>query len=140
MKEEISKVLEMVQAGTITAQEGQQLLEAMGAYEEPVSAGNGMASRKAAKLYVKVDSAGGDKVNVALPLKLSKSGLNLGFSIGNQYSGGALKGIDLEAVSYTHLDVYKRQVPMPPFRILNQSLACSFSLLAVSSKMAAIWL
>ncbi len=98
MKEEITKVLEMVQAGTITAQEGQQLLEAMGAYEEPVSAGNGMASRKAAKLYVKVDSAGGDKVNVALPLKLIKSGLNLGFSIGNQYSGGALKGIDLEEV------------------------------------------
>lgn len=99
MKEEIAKVLEMVQAGTITAQEGQQLLEAMGAYEEPASAGNGrMAARKAAKLYVKVDSADGDKVNVALPLKLIKSGLNLGFSIGNQYSGDALKGIDLEEV------------------------------------------
>ncbi len=98
MKEEIAKVLEMVQAGRITAQEGQQLLEAMGAYEEPAPAGKGLAARKAAKLYVKVDSANGDKVNVALPLTLIKSGMNLGFSIGNQYSGGALKDIDLEEV------------------------------------------
>ena len=98
MKEEIAKVLEMVQVGTISANEGQQLLEAMGAYDEPKAVA--VHGKKARKLYVKVRSAQGDKVNIALPMGLVKSGLAMGMSMGNQYSGGELekRGIELEQI------------------------------------------
>ena len=94
MKEEITKILEMVLAGTVSADEGQQLLEAMGAYDEPKAMAT--TGKKAHKLYVKVKSSSGDKVDLALPMGLVKSGLAMGMSMGNQYSGNELEkqGID----------------------------------------------
>ena len=99
MKEEITKVLEMVQAGTISADEGQQLLEAMGAYDEPKNMAV-TTGKKARKLYVRVNSSSGDKVNIALPLGLVKTGLAMGLNMGNQYSGNELEkqGIDMEQI------------------------------------------
>ena len=94
MKEEITKVLEMVQAGTISANEGQQLLDAMGAYDEPKAMQT--TGKKAHKLYVKVKSSSGDKVDLALPMGLVKTGL----AMGNQYSGNELEkqGIDMAQI------------------------------------------
>ena len=89
----------MVQAGTISADEGQQLLEAMGAYDKPKSM-TAATGKKARKLYVRVNSSSGDKVNIALPLGLVKTGLAMGLNMGNQYSGNELEkqGIDMEQI------------------------------------------
>jgi hypothetical protein len=94
MKEEVSKILEMVQAGTISAAEGQQLLDAMGAYEES----NQGVPKRPGRLRVRVISSDGDKVNIVLPLALVKSGLRLGMNVGGKYSEGALDGIDMQEV------------------------------------------
>lgn len=96
IKEEMTKVLEMVQEGKITAAQGQQLLEAMGAYEEGHS--TSVSSAKKMKLYIKVLSVNGDKVNVALPLYMVKAGLRLGMSMGKKYAPDEIGEIDMEEV------------------------------------------
>lgn len=94
MREEVSKILELVETGTISAGEGQQLLDAMGAYETP-SQGAGKRPRK---LRIRIRSTDGDKVNVSLPLSLVKTGMRLGLSIGEKHSEGAMEGIDMQEV------------------------------------------
>jgi polyhydroxyalkanoate synthesis regulator phasin len=96
IKEEMTKVLEMVQEGKITAAQGQQLLEAMGAYEEGHS--TSVSSAKKMKLYIKVLSHDGDKVNVALPLYMVKAGIRLGTSMGKKYAPEELGDIDMDEV------------------------------------------
>ena len=70
----------------------------MGAYDEPKAVA--VHGKKARKLYVKVRSGQGDKVDIALPMSLVKSGLAMGLSMGNQYSGNELekRGIDLTQI------------------------------------------
>lgn len=95
MKEETAKVLEMVQAGQITAQEAQRLLEAMEESEARVAE---KPARR--KLYVKVtaddDKDGKVNVNLALPLSLVRSGMKVGLKMANSQAKGALDGLDLE--------------------------------------------
>jgi hypothetical protein len=82
MNDERTRILELLAAGKITAQEAEQLLDALRAgpasastapTEEPVS-----GPRKNPKfMYVKVASVDGDNVDVKIPLGLARAGLRL---------------------------------------------------------------
>lgn len=73
----------MLADGKITAEEAEQLLDALGAKSESASASGvkgdpaPLVNALPKYLYVKVDSVDGDKVNVKVPLALVRSGLKL---------------------------------------------------------------
>jgi hypothetical protein len=88
MKDERTRILEMVAAGTITAQEAERLLDALqsapgsdpAAGPPTTGSANGEPTgpRKNAKyMYVKVRSTEGDNVDVKVPLALARAGLKL---------------------------------------------------------------
>lgn len=64
MKEEIKKILKMVEEGKLKAEEAEKLLDAL------LEPGKKVSSRKFLK--IKIEDVGGDKVNVVLPLGLVK--------------------------------------------------------------------
>ncbi|KUP08867.1 hypothetical protein Q75_01995 [Bacillus coahuilensis p1.1.43] len=70
MKEEITKVLDLLEAGKVSREEASELISALN--EAPVARVENSAYMKKS-LRVIVDSEDGDKVNVNLPLKLVKS-------------------------------------------------------------------
>jgi hypothetical protein len=79
--EERLKILQMIQEGKITAEEGAKLLSALSSSarsRKPVARGPGSGS-KARWLRVRVTdmSSGKSKVNVNLPLSLIDAGLNI---------------------------------------------------------------
>jgi hypothetical protein len=83
------RILNMLSEGKVTADEAEELLDALAAREDtartstadtaPGGAGDtAPLGRGLPKhLYVKVDSEGGDKVDVKIPLALVRSGLKL---------------------------------------------------------------
>ena len=81
MGEERNRILELLAAGKITAEEAGRLLDALssraasgGAAEQPA---RGPSANPPKFIYVKVVSAKGDNVNVKLPLSLVRAGLKL---------------------------------------------------------------
>lgn len=72
MREDILKVLKMVEEGKVKSEEALKLIEAMGVEEEMEPRG-----RKPSLLRVKVEDEDGMKVNVNVPLKLAKIALRL---------------------------------------------------------------
>lgn len=95
MREEIMKILGMVEAGRVNAAQAGELMEAMGVFEMrlPEMAGEG----RVRQLCIYVDSAEGDQVRVRVPAAMIKAGLSVanGISVGGQE---ALKNIDMAAV------------------------------------------
>lgn len=88
MNEDRVRILNMLAAGKISAEEAERLLDAMdsragentsSAAAEPVVKGDPTPLLNALPkyLYVKVDSANGDKVDVKVPIALIRSGLKL---------------------------------------------------------------
>lgn len=92
MNDERARILGMLAAGTITAQEAEHLLDALQAAPEPGQAGSAATDaagagstggeptgpRKNPKyMYVKVRSTEGDNVDVKVPLSLARAGLKL---------------------------------------------------------------
>lgn len=81
MSQERDRVLDLLAAGKITAEEAGRLLDAMDARPAPAapeSAAHKNGSGELAKfMYVKVISAKGDNVNVKIPLSLVRAGLKL---------------------------------------------------------------
>lgn len=88
MNDERPRILNMLAAGTITAQEAERLLDALQAAPEPGPAAGQTAAeppdgqptgpRKNPKyMYVKVRSTEGDNVDVKVPLALARAGLKL---------------------------------------------------------------
>lgn len=86
MSEDRARILNMLAAGTITADEAERLLDALetraqapAAQPLPVIAGDPTPLLNALPkfLFVKVDSADGDTVDVKIPLALLRSGLKL---------------------------------------------------------------
>lgn len=63
------RILKMIEAGTVTAEEGAKLLEALAQDDESVSARAPGAAPRWLRVRV-ADGAGGNKVNVNVPLKL----------------------------------------------------------------------
>ena len=80
MNEERKKVLEMLAAGKITADEAERLLDALQDKTAETSPQTALAKAlddMPQYLFLKVDSADGDKVNIRVPLKLVKAGIKL---------------------------------------------------------------
>jgi hypothetical protein len=73
MREDVLRVLKMIEEGKVDAEKGAQLIEALKGKAE----GSNLESHQAAtdeKFFrVRVDSKAGDKVNVNIPLNLIKS-------------------------------------------------------------------
>jgi hypothetical protein len=72
MKEEILRILKMVEEGKVSAEEGANLIEAMGVEEK-----RGAERPFPHLLTIKVEEAGGTRVNVNVPIKLAKFFLKL---------------------------------------------------------------
>ena len=80
MNEERKKVLEMLAEGKISVDEAERLLEALkkkGTESSPQTALTESLDNLPKYLFVKVDAADGDKVNIRVPLKLVKAGIKL---------------------------------------------------------------
>ncbi len=102
MKEEVRKVLQLLQDGKVDAAQAAELLDAMGALDEDAEdTGKSVAARKArAKkriLRIHVESEDGDDVNVRIPMSLASAGLGIARSYGGE-GAEALKNLDMDQV------------------------------------------
>ena len=71
MREEIMKVLRMIEDGTVNAAQAEELLDAMGVFDTPGEVPEMTAARQKAKwVHVLVESSRGDNVNVKLPVSM----------------------------------------------------------------------
>jgi len=86
MSEDRSRILNMLAQGKITAQEAEGLLDALDTRNETAEASSGPAIKGDPApliealpkfLYVKVNAADGDTVDVKIPIALVRSGLKL---------------------------------------------------------------
>ena len=75
MKEELRKILDLIEQDRITAAQAAELIEAMGIEDEKPDKPRQQTKRT---LRVLLMSASGEKVNVKLPVGLLKSGLDIG--------------------------------------------------------------
>lgn len=99
MKDEIRKILKMIEDGHITAEEGENLIEALGSNQDgALSQGLSVSDSSTQFLKVRVVEEGKDKVNVSIPLSLVEIGLKLGAKIGPTFASEAevLQNIDLD--------------------------------------------
>jgi len=101
MKEEIRKILKMVEEKKITAEEAEKLIDLV----EPENTGlmqyDSSANGNNEKfLRIKVVENGANKVNVNIPLSLLEVGLKLGTQVGAQFEPKleALKNIDFNEI------------------------------------------
>jgi hypothetical protein len=83
MKDEITKVLTMVQEEKITAEKGAELIELL--KDEKISHTSSHENYLKKMLRIKINSAEGDKVNVNLPLNLVKTILKAGHHIAEKF-------------------------------------------------------
>jgi hypothetical protein len=80
MNEESRRILEMVAAGKISAEEAERLLDAVqraGTGQDINQAANPETKKTPKFMYVKVVSANDDNVDVKVPLSLVRAGLRL---------------------------------------------------------------
>lgn len=75
--EERMKILKMINEGKITAEEGSQLLSALGESSKPKKAQKSLGAAQYLRVRVSDMATGKTKVNVNLPLKLLDAGLNI---------------------------------------------------------------
>ncbi len=87
MKEEIKKILKMVEEGKITAEEGYRLIDAL-------MPQNTSAKKRFLKIYV--ESEEGDVVNIKVPFSLIKFGIR--FIPKDKYEIIKSQNIDLEEI------------------------------------------
>ncbi|MGI6704718.1 MAG: SHOCT-like domain-containing protein [Clostridia bacterium] len=100
MKEEIKKILKMVEEQKITAEEGEKLLEALQPERSTeMLAEEGRPSPKFLKIRVNED--GQTKVKVNIPIALVDVGLKIASKIGPQYAEElkGLKDVDFEELA-----------------------------------------
>ena len=116
MTEERKIILQMVQEGTLTVEEAEQLLSALEperpAADTALAPRDGYAPRR---LTVRVSENGRDRVNVRIPFSLVKVGLKLGHGfgmLGARYAHGdwdqeitqALSSLDIDELMDSILD------------------------------------
>ena len=98
MKEEIKKVLEMLENGKINAAQAGELLEAMQILgdEKPAAVD---ASRRLLK--IKVVSNDGDNVDIKIPMTLVNAGMNIGKSFAGKAGDNneAIKDLDWDQLN-----------------------------------------
>jgi hypothetical protein len=112
MSEERKKVLEMLAAGKITADEAEKLLDKLsntvsretpGAETPPASAAAGTAKPK--YLRIVVDQLGHKEVNVRIPLSFVRSGRSL-LAIMPKHVNERLAEYGINAGSFTAMDIH----------------------------------
>ena len=99
MRDEVKKILKMIEESDITAEEGEKLIEALGTNQGEVSAqGLPISDSSPQFLKVRVDEEGKSKVNISIPISLVEVGLKIGAQIGPKFApeAEALKDIDLD--------------------------------------------
>jgi len=112
MDESRKKILEMLSEGKINVEEATALLEKVSTPLEIVpasaddsSTGSTPASGSPRFLRVVVDSAGGDKVNVRIPLSLIRTGIKLGALMPREAADAVSEhGFDLSALAELDTD------------------------------------
>ena len=77
MNEERKRILEMLAAGKITADEAEKLLDALGTSNASAGDTKTGPNKTPRFMHVKVDSANEDKVDVKVPLGLIRAGMRL---------------------------------------------------------------
>ncbi|HZJ56844.1 MAG TPA: hypothetical protein VFD57_06630 [Clostridia bacterium] len=86
MKEEIKKILKMIEEGQITADEGERLIEAMGTDNLGLSEYSAQTPHNNPRfLKVRVAEEGKNKVNVSIPISLVDVALKIGAKIGPKF-------------------------------------------------------
>jgi hypothetical protein len=107
MSKERKKILEMLAAGKITAEEAERLIAALEASEtrERGSEPGAARSEKPRYLRVVVDDAE-HRVNVRVPMKLIRAGVKLSALVPQQAVDAAMEesGIDLSQITPENLD------------------------------------
>lgn len=96
MREEMVKVLKMVEEGKITADQAAELIKAGNLDEEPGTASAPAGRGKWLKIRVYDLNSNKTKVNVSIPLALVSVGLKLGMKFGPHKED--LKGVDLNEI------------------------------------------
>lgn len=92
------QILNMVKDGTISVEEGVELLSALDSKSETVTAPVQTKLNSKRMLRVDVDSKKGEKVKINVPLALAKLGIDLGTKMDINGSKLNMKGIDLDAI------------------------------------------
>ncbi|WP_028775519.1 SHOCT-like domain-containing protein [Shimazuella kribbensis] len=97
MKEEIAKILTMVQEEKITAEKGAELIELL-KDDKNLSHASSHSDYMKKMLRIKINSSEGDKVNVNLPLNLVKTILKAGHHLAEKFpeSEKYVKDIDMD--------------------------------------------
>jgi len=94
--EERMRILQMVSDGTISAEDGVSLLEAMRANDDKVA---NTYSQKSQPRWFRVRvtdlTTGRDKVNINIPIGL----VNAGFKMGARFVGDDIEGVDFEELA-----------------------------------------
>ena len=96
MKEEMMKVLKMVEEGKITAEQAAELIKAGNLGEEQETTSTAVGREKWPKIRVHDMNSNKTKVNVSVPLALVSVGLKLGMKFGPHKED--LKGVDLNEI------------------------------------------
>lgn len=96
MKEEVKKILKMIEEKKITAEEGEKLIDALGENEVPAEDSEKISKDIPKYLRVHVNSED-DKVDINVPLSLVEVGLKLGTKFG-ALENENLKDIDFNMV------------------------------------------
>ncbi len=94
--EERMRILQMVSDGTISAEDGVSLLEAMRANDDKLT---NTYSQKSQPRWFRVRvtdlATGRDKVNINIPIGL----VNAGFKMGARFVGDDIEGVDFEELA-----------------------------------------
>jgi hypothetical protein len=100
MREEVKKVLEMLEQGKINATQAAELLEAMQVMDDARPAATAADSPRR-MLKIKVISDDGDNVDIKIPMTLVSAGLSLGKNFAGKASGDneALKDLDWDQLN-----------------------------------------
>jgi len=100
MKEEVKRILKMVEEKKISAEEGEKLLEALQPEEvtEMITAEGDHSPRF---LKIRLTEEGQTKVNINIPISLVDVGLKIATKIGPQYTEElkGLKDVDFEELA-----------------------------------------
>lgn len=97
--EERMKILKMINEGKITAEEGAQLLKALGDSEKAKKVKGKVPSSQWLRVRVSDMAKGKTKVNVNLPLKLLDAGLNIAAQFAPEMEEQEIMGAIKEALS-----------------------------------------
>ena len=96
MKEEIRKVLEMVEQGKVNSAQAVELLEAMGLNDDAAPEKAVRKPEQKRLLKISVNKTGGDKVDVKVPISLLQAGMGIGknFAVSAGQDNPAMKDLD----------------------------------------------